>query len=49
MGFIGLAIISNLVTWAFTWRADVDTRKLRREREVAAKNNQTILEDVVVS
>ena len=46
MGFIGLAIIMNIITWAFTWRVDVDTRRLKRIRLAAAKRNEAVLEDV---
>lgn len=49
MGFVGLAIIANLITWAFTWKVDVETRRLKRDRKIASKKNQTVLEDVVVS
>jgi hypothetical protein len=27
MGFVGMAIVVNLITWGFTWKVDVDTRK----------------------
>ncbi|KAF3392953.1 hypothetical protein DPV78_009934 [Talaromyces pinophilus] len=46
MGFIGLAIVMNLITWAFTWRVDVDTRRLKRIRIAAAKGNKAVLDDV---
>ncbi|KAF7621108.1 pantothenate transporter [Aspergillus flavus] len=46
MGFVGMAIIMNLITWGFTWRVDVDTRKLKRIRLAAAKQNQAVLDDV---
>jgi hypothetical protein len=46
MGFIGMAIVMNVITWAFTWRVDVDTRKLKRIRTAAAKQNQAVLDDV---
>lgn len=46
MGFIGLAILMNLITWGFTWRVDVDTRRLKRARIAAAKRNEAILDDV---
>ncbi|KAJ5716383.1 pantothenate transporter [Penicillium malachiteum] len=46
MGFIGMAILMNMVTWSFTWRVDVDTRKMKRVRLAAAKENQAVLDDV---
>ncbi|GAB1201107.1 hypothetical protein APSETT444_010494 [Aspergillus pseudonomiae] len=46
MGFVGMAIIMNLITWGFTWKVDVDTRKLKRIRLAAAKQNQAVLDDV---
>lgn len=46
MGFIGLAIVMNVVTWAFTWRVDVDTRRLKRVRSEAARRNEAVLDDV---
>lgn len=46
MGFVGLAILMNLITWAFTWRVDVDTRRIKRARKTAAKRGETILDDV---
>lgn len=46
MGFVWLAIIMTIVTWCYTWRVDVDTRRLKRIRIAAAKENQAILDDV---
>ena len=46
MGFIGMTIVMNLITWGFTWRVDVDTRRLKRIRVAAAKENQAVLDDV---
>ena len=46
MGFIGAAIIMNIITWSFTWRADVDTRRIKRARIEAAKRNEALLDDV---
>lgn len=46
MGFLGLAIAMNLITWSFTWRVDVDTRRLKRIRIAAAKGNKAVLDDV---
>lgn len=46
MGFVGMAIIMNLITWGFTWKIDVNTRKLKRVRITAAKKNQAVLDDV---
>lgn len=37
MGFIGMAIVMNMITWYFTRQVDVDTRKSKRERIAAAK------------
>ncbi|KAE8389547.1 major facilitator superfamily domain-containing protein [Aspergillus alliaceus] len=45
MAFVGMAIIMNLITWTFTWQVDVDTRKLKRIRLSAAKQNQAVLDD----
>jgi hypothetical protein len=49
MGFIGLAIVMNIITWSFTWRVDVDTRRIKRARVAAAKRNETILDDVDIN
>ncbi|RAH67308.1 pantothenate transporter [Aspergillus aculeatinus CBS 121060] len=46
MGFVGMAIIMNLITWGRTWKVDVDTRRLKRVRRAAAKENQAVLEDI---
>ncbi|KAJ5128414.1 hypothetical protein N7448_002133 [Penicillium atrosanguineum] len=46
MGFVGMAIVMNLITWGFTWKVDVDTRRLKRIRVAAAKQNQAVLDDV---
>lgn len=46
MGFIGGSILADLVTWKYTWRVDVETRRLKRARIAAAKENKTVLEDV---
>ncbi|KAI9034958.1 pantothenate transporter [Aspergillus affinis] len=46
MGFVGIAIVMNLVTWFFTWKVDVDTRRLKRIRIAAAKRNEAVLDDV---
>ncbi|CZT03211.1 related to putative tartrate transporter [Rhynchosporium graminicola] len=46
MGFIGAAIIMNIITWGFTWRVDVETRRLKRERIKAARSNAAVLDDV---
>ena len=46
MGFLGAAIIMNIITWAATWRVDVDTRRLKRARIAAAKRNEALLDDV---
>ncbi|KIW11869.1 hypothetical protein PV08_09142 [Exophiala spinifera] len=46
MGFIGGSILADLVAWKFTWRVDVETRRLKRARIAAAKENKTVLEDV---
>lgn len=46
MGFIGMAIVMNLITWYATYRVDVETRKLKRQRVKAAKRNLALLDDV---
>jgi len=46
MGFIGAAILMNLITWSFTWKVDVDTRRLRRVRIAAGKRGEAVLDDV---
>ena len=46
MGFIGMAIIMNVMTWPFTWKVDVATRRLKRARDDAAKRNEAIVGDV---
>ncbi|KAK0702986.1 major facilitator superfamily domain-containing protein [Lasiosphaeria miniovina] len=46
MGFIGMAIVMNLITWYVTRQVDIDTRKIKRARIAALKNNQAILDDV---
>ena len=46
MGFVALAIITASVTWGFTARVDVDTRRMRRARIAAMKENRAVLEDV---
>ncbi len=35
MGFIGTAIVMNMVTWYYTSSADVGTRKQKREKRAA--------------
>ena len=49
MGFIGAAIVMNIITWGFTWRVDVETRRLKRERMKAAKRNEAVLDDVDIT
>lgn len=46
MGFIGMAIVMNILTWSQTWKVDVETRKLRRIRVAAGKRNEAVLDDV---
>lgn len=46
MGFIGAAIIMNIITWSVTWKVDVETRRLKRERIKAAKRGEAVLDDV---
>ncbi|KAK3322923.1 major facilitator superfamily domain-containing protein [Apodospora peruviana] len=46
MGFVGMAIVMNLVTWYVTAQVDIDTRKMKRARIAALKNNQAVLDDV---
>ncbi|KAF7189534.1 MFS transporter prlL [Pseudocercospora fuligena] len=48
MGFVGLAIITASITWYFTGRVDIETRKIRRARIAAAKENKAVLDDVEV-
>jgi hypothetical protein len=46
MGFVGLAIIMASITWVVTGRVDRDTRRMRRARVAALKQNQAVLDDV---
>jgi hypothetical protein len=46
MGFIGAAILMNVVTWGFTWKVDVETRRLKKVRVKAGKRNEAVLDDV---
>ncbi|CAK7209716.1 hypothetical protein SCUCBS95973_000534 [Sporothrix curviconia] len=46
MGFIGMAIVMNLITWSFTWRVDAETRRIKRARKAALKRNEAVLDDV---
>lgn len=46
MGFIAMAIIMNLITWWFTRRVDVETRRIKRARKAALKSNEAVLDDV---
>ncbi|PBP20771.1 hypothetical protein BUE80_DR008147 [Diplocarpon rosae] len=46
MGFIGAAIIMNLITWGVTYRVDVETRRLKRERIQAGQRGEAVLDDV---
>ncbi len=46
MGFIGAAILMNIITWGFTYKVDVETRKLKRERIEAGKRGEAVLDDV---
>ena len=39
----------NIITWGFTWRVDVETRRLKRERMKAAKRNEAVLDDVDIT
>ncbi|KAL1891691.1 hypothetical protein Sste5346_007440 [Sporothrix stenoceras] len=48
MGFIGMAIVMNLITWSFTWRVDAETRRIKRARKAALKRNEAILDDVQI-
>jgi hypothetical protein len=45
MGFIGMAILMNLITWSFTWRVDASTRQSKRDRIAAAKRKEPVVED----
>lgn len=46
MGFIGMAIVMNLITWYVTRQVDIDTRKIKRARIAALKTNLALLDDV---
>lgn len=46
MGFLGAAIIIALITWYFTARVDIETRRIKRARIAAMKQNQAVLDDV---
>lgn len=46
MGLLGVSIIFALVTWYFTASIDVETRRIKRARIAASKQNQTVLDDV---
>jgi hypothetical protein len=49
MGFIGMAIIMNIVAWCYTWRADVETRKMKRAKRAkraATKRGELVVHDV---
>lgn len=46
MGFVGAAIIMNIITWTVTRRVDIDTRRIKRARILAAKKNAAVLDDV---
>ncbi|KXT03689.1 hypothetical protein AC578_5187 [Pseudocercospora eumusae] len=43
MGFVGLAMIMESITWCFTGRVDIETRKIRRARIAAAKENKAVI------
>jgi nitrate/nitrite transporter NarK len=46
MGFVGMAIVMTLITWYFTARVDRDTRRIKRARIAARKQNHAVLDDV---
>lgn len=46
MGFIGLAIVMNLITWYITAQVDIDTRRIKRARIAALNSNLAVLDDV---
>ena len=46
MGLVGGAIIMTVVTWGFTYKIDNESRKLKKARVLASKNNETVLDDV---
>ena len=46
MGLVGVAILMACITWAFTAKVDRDTRKIRRARKAAMKDNRAVLDDV---
>ncbi|GJD04331.1 pantothenate transporter [Colletotrichum higginsianum] len=47
MGLVGLCGIVNGVTWWVTRRTENDTRRHKRARILAKKNNEAVLDDVV--
>ena len=46
MGMVGLAILTNLITWTVTYKVERETRKLKRARIEAAKRGEVVLDDV---
>ena len=46
MGFVGMAIIMASITWVFTARVDIETRRMKRVRIAAGERNQAVLNDV---
>jgi len=48
MSLVGCAIIANLTTWWVTRKSEKDTRVLKLARLAAAKNGETILDDVKI-
>jgi MFS family permease len=46
MGIVGMAIITNIITWWYTNDVEVETRKLKRARIEAAKRDEAVLDDV---
>lgn len=48
MALVGCAIAMNLLTWWVTRKTEKDTRVLKLARVEAAKNGETILDDVKI-
>jgi hypothetical protein len=46
MGFRGMAIIMSIITWIATGTVDIETRRIKRARNAALKQNQAVLDDV---
>lgn len=46
MALVGLAILTNLITWWVTYDVEVETRTLKKARIEAAKRGEAVLDDV---